>query len=299
MNPTIEPFHGLPCQRIQNRALRVDYLSGCGPRIVRLELNASSENLFAELPNEVIETTQGVFHARGGHRLWHAPEDNPRSYIPDDRPIAIEAAENRASLTQPVEVDTGIEKRIEIELVDDAPVVLVRHTLINRGMWPVELAAWAITQLPPGGLIILPEPSEPSDRSGVLPNRHLALWPYTRWNDPRFQPVDGFVCLTADPTPTAIKVGLLNHSGWVAYYRAGVFFRKFFDPQVDRAHPDFNCNVESYSKETFVELETIGALERLEPGQSTQHTERWEITAGLDLPATVENLPRLLERLQH
>jgi hypothetical protein len=53
------------------------------------------------------------------------------------------------------------------------------HSLTNQGLWPIETAPWAITQLKPGGVAILPQQVGPADPDGVQPNRTLALWPYT------------------------------------------------------------------------------------------------------------------------
>ncbi len=56
------------------------------------------------------------------------------------------------------EPGTGIRKRIEIQLAPDKPTLTLTHTLINDGMWAVELAPWAITQFRLGGTVILPMP---------------------------------------------------------------------------------------------------------------------------------------------
>ncbi|MFN3491200.1 MAG: hypothetical protein ACK40V_03175, partial [Anaerolineales bacterium] len=130
----------------------------------------------AELPNFFTKRPDGKdFHFYGGHRLWHAPENMPRTYALDDAPVEIVGEKNSLRVSQQVEAETGIKKSIEIKLIDDKPQVIIHHTLTNRNQWAIECAAWAITQLKTGGVAILPQIKEDA---GVLPNRSLTLWRY-------------------------------------------------------------------------------------------------------------------------
>ena len=154
----------------------------------------------------------------------------------------------------------------------------VSHELWNGGAWPVELAPWAITQLPLGGVAILPQPTEPIDSDGVMPNRHLVLWPYTRWHDPRLRLGDEHVLIEARPESSVFKIGYMNHHGWVGYLRAGVLFVKRFEPQPRAWHADLGCNAEVYCSDRFIELETLGPLCRLEPASRSCTSRRGNFT---------------------
>ena len=77
-------FYGLPTRSLDNGHLRLDYLANAGPRIVRLFAPGSQRNLMAELPDITMDTPDGPYFIRGGHRLWHSPEAFPRSYLPDN-----------------------------------------------------------------------------------------------------------------------------------------------------------------------------------------------------------------------
>jgi hypothetical protein len=61
--------------------------------------------------------------------------------------------------------------------------------------------------LPLGGLALLPQKTEPIDGDGVMPNRHLALWPYTHWHDPRLRLGDELVLIEGRPESSVFKVG--------------------------------------------------------------------------------------------
>jgi hypothetical protein len=282
-------FFGLPTRYLENRHLRLEYLAEAGPRIVRLTLtDLPGQNQLAEVPDIKLPTPIGDFSLQGGHRLWHSPEVVPRTYLPDDGGLVIEERPDKVRLVQPMEALSGIGKSIEIQLHDDRPSVILRHQLRNNGVWPVDLAPWAITMLPLGGLAILPQTVEPLDPSALQPNRQLVLWPYTRWHDPRLALADDYVLVHAEPRLPACKVGYLNRNGWCAYLRQSILFVKRFEPRTTVAHPDFGCNVEFYCGDRFIEMETLGPIARVEPGQSVEHVETWELHTGIDAPATLE-----------
>lgn len=282
-------YYGLPARGIANEHLRLEFLVEVGPRIVRLFLAGSTENQLAELPGAKWPTPYGEYVIYGGHRLWHAPEAMPRSCIPDNGGLTVEETVGGVRLCQPAETATGIGKSIEIHLHPDRPAVTLKHQLRNEGIWTVECAPWAITQLRLGGIVILPQSTGPIDADGLLPNRQLALWPYARWDDSRLHLHDDFILVQAESQLPPCKIGYLNRLGWIGYLRDGVFFRKQFDPQLDQLHPDFGSNAEVYCNHEVIELETVAALCRLEPGQSATHVETWEFFTGLGLPATLDS----------
>jgi hypothetical protein len=286
-------FYGLPTRIISNQHLRLEFLAEAGPRIVRLSLAGSDENLLAEVPDVHWTTPYGEYHLHGGHRLWHAPDAVPRSSVPDNSGLMVKEVDNGVSLCQPSDPDTRIRKCMEIYLHPDRPALMVRHELFNGGAWPVELAPWAITQLPLGGVAILPQKTEPIDSDGVMPNRHLVLWPYTHWHDPRLRLGDELVLIEARSESSAFKVGYMNSHGWVGYLRAGVLFVKHFQPCTDQPHADLGCNVEVYCSDRFIELETLASLSKLEPGQSVTHVENWEIHTGHAEFQTLDNTEAL------
>jgi hypothetical protein len=290
-------FYGLPTCIMCNRHLRLEFLAEAGPRIVRLMLTGSDENLLVEVPDIHWTTPYGEYYLRGGHRLWHAPEAVPRSSVPDNGGLAIEERNGAVRLSQPPEPVTAIRKSMEIRLHDEGPAVTLSHELWNGGAWAIELAPWAITQLPLGGVAILPQPTEPMDRDGVLPNRHLVLWPYTRWRDPRLRLGDEYVLVEAQPQSPIFKIGYLNHHGWVGYLRAGILLAKRFQPQPSAWHADLGCNAEVYCNERFIEMETLGPLSRIEPGQSVTHVETWEFYTGLGAPRTPDEVKSILSQL--
>lgn len=285
-------FHGLPTGWLENRWLRLEYLAAAGPRLVRLVPAGRSENLLADPPQVSWETPFGRYHLYGGHRLWHAPEAPGRSSIPDSHGLQVERLPGGVHLAQPAEPASGIAKAITVRLNPDRPALTVTHRLENCGLWPVELAPWAITQVRIGGRAILPQTAGPLDAAGLLPNRALVLWPYTRWDDPRLHLQDGPLQVDAASPDQPFKVGLFNRQGWIGYQWQDIFFCKRFTPQPALPHTDLGCNTEIYTNGLFMELETLGPLARLEPGQAVAHQEEWEIRVGFTLPNEITELEK-------
>ncbi len=292
-------FYGLPTETIGNDHIRVEYLAAAGLRVVRLFVanSACSENFLAETPAVSWDTPYGPYFLRGGHRLWHAPEGVPRSSLPEPRDLDIEAFSDGVRLSQPAEPETGIHKELELRLDGDRPVLTVKHRLCNDGMWPVELAPWAISQLALGGVAILPQPTGPIDPHGLRPNRQMVLWPYTTLTDPRLELHDDYWLVHGRPQRPPCKIGYLNRHGWVAYLRNGLLLIKRFRPDEDLPHPDSGCNVEIHCGDTCLEMETLAPLYNLAPGQSATHVEQWEFFSGVDSPATHDGIRSVLSLL--
>ncbi len=268
-------YYGKETVVLANPAVTIEALKEGGPRVVRILPGGTEVNLLAEAPEAVTETAWGPYHFLGGHRLWHAPEASPRSYEPDDRGVKASVQGGEMLLQGPVEAHTGIQKIIRIVLDSVRPLVHVEHTLVNHNVWPVEMAAWAITQMHLGGTGILPVRA-PGAGDGLLPDRQAAFWPYSDLEDPRFQMRNDLFLVEGRPSPNAFKVGAYNPLGWVAYLFGEYLFVKRFNV-VSGRFADFGCNAEIFVKDMFLEIESQGPLTVVEPGASVIHTEEWEL----------------------
>ncbi len=271
---------GLSARTLVAGPLELTYLDTAGPRIVGLRYKGST-NLLASVPQIAIPTPYGEYHYIGGHRLWYAPEAMPRSYIPDNDGVAVSELPDGILLQGKREVGTGIRKRIEVRLHSEGQVTL-KHTLVNEGLWEVELAPWTITMFRLGGTAILPFQPESVNMDGLLPDRRIALWPYSKIDDPRLHFEDAFIVVSAKPDLPLFKIGTFNPRGWLAYWNQGILFRKTFEVQADGVLPDYGCNAEIYCDEYFIELESLTPLVKLAAGGSISHTEHWELYDSLE-----------------
>lgn len=277
-------FNGRSTLILENQFIRLETLA-TAPRIVRFQPQGKM-NLFAHLPPDPVPTPYGDFFLHGGHRLWHAPEAMPRTYIPDNEGAEVSRFPDGLRLSQSAEPWTHIAKSIEIRLNPERPQLAIQHELRNDGPWTVELAPWALTMFRLGGTAVFPQPANNVDPNGLLPNRQLAIWPYSKIDDPRLKLRDDYILLHTSSSPglPPIKIGYFNPAGWQGYYLDDVLFVKRFDPRPGAAFPDGGCNTESYCNHQFIELESLGPLRPLHPGETATHTEIWELYDSLDQP---------------
>lgn len=290
-------YRGGAALRIGTPRLEAVVTTDCGPRVVSLRApRGRGGNLFIEFPEDA-PRAHGLA-LRGGHRLWHAPEAIPRTYQPDDLPLAVRSLPRGVALRQPVEPLTGLEKGIALEAV--APDSLrVTHTLKNAGAWAVETAPWALTMLRPGGFGVLPLPPKGDHAAGdLLPGGALVPWTYTDLSLPvwriRRDSIGIDVCRARAPQ----KLGITSYPGWSAYWLDGDVFVKHARLVAGATYPDLGCAFEVFTNGALIELETLGPQVRLEPGRSTVHVEHWTILTGLPRPdsdAAFEQLARRVE----
>jgi hypothetical protein len=266
-----------------------------GARIVEYARDGGM-NVLGEARDASIETEYGVWRAYGGHRLWIAPEINPRSYVPDNEPVEVEElGETGVRLVSPIAQQIGIQKALTILLDSEGSGVSVLHRLTNHGPWTVELAPWALTIVGAGGEALVPqEPYRPHAES-LLPVRTMALWSYTDLGDTRLHLGRRFIRVRSDTAMTEpFKIGLANAQRWAAWHRDGTLFLKRFPYAHDALYPDMGSNTEIYTAGDFMELESLGPMIRLDPGASVEHLERWHLYDGMTLSTDDDELESAL-----
>jgi hypothetical protein len=283
-----------PCVRLANGVVEVLLATSFGPRILEYRF-VGHDNVLGAAPDVAERTELGMWRARGGHRLWIAPEHKPRSYAPDNDPVAVELSAQRVMLTQDVEPGTGVQKVMAISLAETGTTVTITHRLVNRTPQRIEVAPWALTIMNGGGTVILPQEPFRDHADALLPVRAMALWAYTDLTDPRWQIGTRFIRLRTDPSrPAPQKIGITNRQGWAGYHRGAQIFIKRFTWQDDARYPDFGVNTETFTAGAFIELETLGPLVSLLPGAAAEHDERWSLFRDVDLPADDESLDEVL-----
>lgn len=269
---------------LSNGTIDVVATTDVGPRI--LYFGASGRpNVFWNNPATLGHIGGKNWEVYGGHRLWHGPEDPVRTYVPDNgRLISATVDGSSIRLVQAPEPGTHIQKEITIQLAPGRATARVVHRLTNTGS-QTELAPWAISVMQPGGVALLPFPPAGSHEENLQAGRGLSLWAYTDMSDPRWQWGRDFVILRQDKNATTPqKVGMQNAT-WAAYVVNGQAFVKHFVHDPAGTYPDRGANVEAFTNEHMLELETLGPMTVLQPGQSVEHTEIWELVpavSGMD-----------------
>lgn len=267
------------CRRLSNGTVELIVPLDIGPRILRYAF-AGEENILAELPGIAQTTERGEWKPWGGHRLWAAPEAMPRSYSIDDQPVRFDVlSENTIQLVQPAAVHTAnIEKEITVTLDDHGTGVTLTHRITNRNIWGIDVAPWAITIMASGGVAILPQEPYRSHDDYLLPARPLVLWYFTKLCDPRYTFYEKYICIRVDRNEAEPqKIGIANQQKWAAYLRERTLFVKRFEFEPGATYPDFGSNNEVYTARSYVEIESLAPMRHLEPGESAEHWERWNL----------------------
>lgn len=278
-------FQGFPnCIRLSNGELEIVVTTDVGPRILFFGFKGG-ENILGWHPQAQVETAIGVWKPYGGHRLWIAPETMPLSYAPDNNPVEyfFDETTNSLRLVAPEEAATEMQK--EIEISPDAEGFSIKHRITNLGANELEFAPWALTIMREGGEAVIPnEPFAPYSAENLLPVRSFAVWSYTDFTDSRWTFEKEFIRIKVDENlHHPQKIGVFNRQGWAAYSWRDLLFVKRFDVILNAAYPDMNSNTEVYTAGSFVEVETLAPLQKVQPGESAEHIERWFLFQGKDL----------------
>lgn len=288
------------CYKLSNGTVDVLVTLDVGPRVIFYGFTGGENNLAELGPDAKVPTEFGEWHPWGGHRLWHAPEVLPRSYMPDNGPVESEMiGKSTVRVAPALEKETGIQKQIHVSLDREGTGVTLTHILTNKGIWPVELAPWALTIVRGGGQTILPQEPFVSHDDKLLPARSLTLWGFTDMSDPRWTFGKKYVRLKTDSkiTGNPQKIGAMNKLGWAGYLRDKTLFIKRF-PYIEGAnYPDYGCNFETYTDGDFMEVETLAPLVKLEPGESATHVEHWYLFKDVNAGATEDSLDKAISPL--
>ena len=267
--------------RICNDSVQLLVLTEVGPRILFFGFRGE-DNEFYEIPGQSGKTGDQTFRVYGGHRLWVSPEI-PRTYYPDNVPVSVRRQNDAFVFTAPPEyapLGTNLQKEIEIKLAETGARVTVTHRIRNVGTEATEMAPWALSVMAGGGTAILPlPPRAPTSANRLLPEGVFALWCYTDLADPRWRIGTKYIQLQ-QASHSAVTFeqqmgGIFNPFGWGAYLRKGHLFIKKAKVEQNAKYPDFGCNFELYTDPNSLELETLGPLRNLKPGDTAEHTEHW------------------------
>jgi hypothetical protein len=265
-------FEGHACVRVEAGGVAATVTTDVGPRV--LGFGREGRNAFAALPDLGLDRPGGErFAFVGGHRLWVAPEEPDVTYRDAERPLAVTELDGGVHVEAPPD-GAGFAKAISMR--PDRDGWIVDHEVRNGSDAASTVAVWAITQLRPGGIATLP--LAPSG-DGVRADRSLVLWPYTDPTDPRIEISRDAVRLRSTGEGEPFKVGAAPGAGALAYAVDGEVFAKHVDVSLDEPYADLGAALQVFVHARFCELETLGPLRTLAPGEAVSHRERWTLRA--------------------
>jgi len=217
----------------------------------------------------------------GGHRVWHSPEAFPRSYVSDSEPLqSYKIFDDGILLVQKEEVWTCMQKSIQVKFYDDK--VTVTNRIQNKGAWPVDMSVWSLTVGSRKGREVCPVVQR---ETGLLPNTHYVLWPYSKLNDKRVIWGQKYIVVENNTEDKcAFKFGYPNEYGWIAYFNKNLCFIKKYEHELGANYPDKGCSWETYTSDWGVELESLSPIKRVEPGSFIEHTDEWYLFDDIPMP---------------
>ena len=286
------------CKVISNGLFEIYVTTDVGPRIIKLNLAGKQNLMFTDVERAACEDVSSVFGADkkwyiyGGHRLWISPEDLPHTYYPDNDPVDVKTDGNKVIFTPKPQAVNNLQHSIEIEMCEDKACAKVTHKAKNLSDKAVQGALWCLSVMTDGGTVICPQPD---NDTGLLGNRILALWPYTKFSDTRWKLFDRYIVVKQDKNISEkFKFGINNIKGWIAYHNHGQLFKKTYEPNhhtdgYTGNYPDFGVSTEVFTNNLFIEAETIGELKTLNKGDIMAHTETWELKAAPDIEFSDQN----------
>ena len=276
-------FRGWPnSYRISNGTVEAIVTSDVGPRVMRYGF-VGGQNFFKEFDAQMGKSGEAEWQPRGGHRVWIAPEDPVRSYAPDNDAVDIAIDSGVLTATQPVEPLTGLEKQITVKMEAAGTAVEVIHRIKNADVSSCDIAPWVLTMMAQGGAGIHGFPPRGTHPEMLAPANPLVMWAFTNLADPRWRVLQKYLVLLQDPKNSVPqKLGSFNCHTWGCYLLNGEVFMKQTRAEADPAlYPDLGCSFETFTNADFLELETLGPLATLRPGDSVTHTERWSLHRGI------------------
>ena len=252
-----------------------------GPRIIYYGFDGG-ENIFYEDEKDLINKGgeffdthlkgKGIWHIYGGHRLWKCPEYLD-TYYPDNAPVeAIEEGDSVIFVSD-VEITTGLQKSIKIT-IDDNGNAVVEHKFVNKGRDATpKIALWGLSVMDKGAKAYIPMSSQDT---GLLPNRNISLWSYTDVKDERLNILNDAIVLQQKDITQPLKVGTFT-GGAVSVDVKGMKFSIEINSPVGE-YGDNNCNIETYTNDIMLEIETLSPLKSLAVGEEVVHIEKWSLT---------------------
>jgi hypothetical protein len=291
-------YKGWPnCYRVSNGEVELIVTSDVGPRVIRFGF-VGGQNVLKEFTEQLGKTGEKDFQLRGGSRVWKAPEDPVATWAPDNVPVDVRVTATGVIARAPVEPLTHLQKEIEVSMAPSGSVVTVSYRIANQSLFPLEFAPWALTMMAQGGTVITGFPPRGKHPINLEATNPLVMWAYTNLADPRWKFTKQYMMLRQDPTNSdAQKLGLFNTNTWAAYLLNGEAFVKRATAKADLTYTDFGCSFETFTNNEFLEIETLGPVTKVQPGQTTEHVERWGLFRNIKPELTDDALTPILTPL--
>lgn len=273
------------CLSVSNGVIEAYVTIDIGPRIIKFGY-VNGQNLMNSHRSEMAPRCDKEFcdyfgdgrrwENLGGHRIWTSPESYPETYYPDLEPVQYTVTKDGAVFTPKPETENGLAKSLEIKMDADDSNMQVIMNVKNISNEAKQFSVWGLTVSEKKGTVIV---KMNDNDTGLLSNRIISVWPYTDMSDKRIYWGNKYVTVTQDPESTKpLKLGFDLNCG-TAYYVLGedVFCKRYETNHPEGNYPDNGCSFEVYTNETIIEVESLGELKTIAPGETNTLIESWSL----------------------
>ncbi len=250
------------------------------------------------------------WHNYGGHKAWNAPQQNWRAPDLDNfydyAPAKAEPIETTDSGEKMIGVRVtcdpiprlGLQFVREVYLAQRTSRVRLVETMRNVCDREVEWGIWGVTQVNAPCWVAFP-----LDLGGSGPDGWRRLLPADEFPDPHSVTRTGSVGVMKYPNAID-KIGTGSLDGWMVYLRDQLAYVKQWSVRtVDAVYPDEGCNMEVFAADKamggYVEMEVLGPVVKLRPGEATQLTEDWFLSRVNQSASDPADVVERLKLLRH
>lgn len=274
--------------RIRRNGVELVVVGEIGPRIMSLRRGDGPNILHVD---EELAVRRGDWTFYGGSRFWVSPETEASYHAENARcSVVVDAA--GITLAAPAE-PSGLRRSLRIAAGDGDEDFRITYRLANQGEMIARGGIWVLSCIRGPGRLVCPW----DDGTDAWSTQMIRFW--RRWStfgtdvaSPQWHLGNGM--LVIEPTGEVGKVGLFSKHGLLALVRPDGTFAKYARPMPGLTYPDGGCNLEICTTPNFIEMETLGPVMDLLPGDSIEHEERWLWTADRFEP---NQWPDVLRRL--
>ncbi len=285
-------YRGWPnTYRLTNGVVEAHVLSDVGPRIIDFRL-VDHDNILYVRDSEAGRYGEPEFVQRGGWRLWVAPERRETTYAADNSRCHTVTMGDTLRVTGAVQPAAGIQKELDVSVDPTTATLRIIARVYNRSDRVLTYAPWSLPVLRPRGRAFIP-----LDRGAVDAfdaTRRYILWSYTRIADPRYRFGDQLIEIDHATVRAGApglgrrsdesKIGCDSSQGWAAYLVDSQLFVKRFRHVAAGHYVDGGSTIEVYSSAEFLELEHLGPLTSIAPGEHTELEEEWCLYPDVVIP---------------
>jgi len=289
---TKEDYHGWKSTyRIANGIVEARVVTDIGPRIIDVR-RVGGDNLLQ--PRDGIGGSgEAQYMFRGGWRLWIAPERRETTYALDNTACSASVEGHTLHVIGPAQPEAGIRKQVDVTLQPGEPRLQIRSRIKNISDHPVTYAGWSLPVLRPGGRAFVP--LDVGSETAFDAIRRVILWSYTDIADPRYRfgnrliEIDHARVRPGSPKSSGrggdeSKIGSDSAQGWTAYLLDRTLLLKRFAHDPGATYPDGGSTIEIYSNQQFLELEHLGPLTTIQPGEEILLPEDWWLFDPVSIP---------------